>query len=835
MAFQLIYTSAARLLDSPLSGYGIVARSEGLPGGLARRLVELSVFKTPADQGIVGPQCSYRVEEYAGQHFHILTVVRSAGADYSSRICHLAHHLILRDDEVRALLSSRLTTPAGIILALEMQQFWLQRWEQEPAFTNDSAIPPLTECPPADNFPTWSIFSGDPNLATSLYRNTVAKDNELVILVPTGTRSHDILRLLHESSVLSPLHGWGIGFCTYSTELDPLPVASYLFSTPKSALHSRAIVVNRSVLDIHPGMQPLPPEPAPAPTPEPIPAMPQLPQQEAAAPTAPVSELLPTRKYSYAEAQDSDIFSTPWRVQPKKEFPLKTWVIWAMALVGCICLLSLLWPSRTPKKPAPPIAQPAAETPRPILPTAEEFPTSTESTEPDTPAEPTVPEPIPLPPPATDEPELPTEPTPAEQPATPAPEPAAEPAAPAPPAAAKKTLALVEGDPLPAILRDMLPGHERLLSLGEYIVHIGSRTGNFGTRYALPLQSEGARMVLRRADNEEFIIFPLTAAADAPPVVRLQTDGSKLLQILVYETDTAAVQLPIPDEEGRLVHILLVPQISVHLAPVSGRQAKPAAELGLRVQPGMLKFEDGKLLPDRSAIDKSILVQPCELHTEGMVDMALPMLTLPAKVAVQQETRPTYTCTLRRVGSGVYDCSVARLFLPWNGMRKAFSDFVNEPCCGVPLAEKAPAQCNVAQLYRILTGLENEKRSAERLRSLVEQYALLYRHRVFGEQLRGFFRAHPSLTLNAKAAARITPKNATSLTGELYTALQGAKERHTLVSTLCEVFSMVLERAYNEQCKKFADTEPDTLYLRLISVTVGAKEHVVYTFRLIHP
>ena len=100
MALQLIYTSAAQLLDSSQSGYGIVARSEVMPREMRRKLTELSRYRTGSCRGITGPQCAYTTLTYANSEYHVLTVSQPAGADYSGRMCHLSHHLVLLPEEV---------------------------------------------------------------------------------------------------------------------------------------------------------------------------------------------------------------------------------------------------------------------------------------------------------------------------------------------------------------------------------------------------------------------------------------------------------------------------------------------------------------------------------------------------------------------------------------------------------------------------------------------------------------------------------------------------------------------------------------------------------------
>ena len=67
MSFQLIYTSAEHLLDSSVSGYGTVARSEALSKTLRARLSAISVYREPRPAAAPqGPQFSYHLIDHAG-------------------------------------------------------------------------------------------------------------------------------------------------------------------------------------------------------------------------------------------------------------------------------------------------------------------------------------------------------------------------------------------------------------------------------------------------------------------------------------------------------------------------------------------------------------------------------------------------------------------------------------------------------------------------------------------------------------------------------------------------------------------------------------------------
>lgn len=249
MSYQLIYTSAAHLLDSGASGYGVVARSGALPRTLSRKLVELSEYKETAGQGIAGPQYSYRVLDCSGTLFHILSCVQSAGADYSRRSCHIAHHLALTYDEVQTLRrNAARPTPAGIILALRKAGFWCSRWEGEPQVIETEPRLTASALPDATTQATWKVMTGHKSNARAFF--TPPYDKESLVIVPPGTRAEDILLLFNESDWLSATRGWGKTFTTYGEQNDSYAETQRICTTPGSSLEQRASFSRKPVISI---------------------------------------------------------------------------------------------------------------------------------------------------------------------------------------------------------------------------------------------------------------------------------------------------------------------------------------------------------------------------------------------------------------------------------------------------------------------------------------------------------------------------------------------------------------------------------------------------------
>lgn len=263
MSYQLIHTSYPHLLDSAAAGYGTVARSEHLPVVLVRKLTSMSILKDPQGGPCTsGAQFSYRLLEHAGVVYHVLTCVQEAGADYTGRACHTAHHLILNQKEVAALLTHELRpTPAGIILALQKSRFWIQKWQGEPRYI--IAEPQLnpSHLPDASTQPTWKYITGHKSNARAFY--TAPYERECLVTVPMGTPSTEVLGLFHESDWLTHSRGWGMTFTTETEDSDSFASTLRMVVAPQSPLVQRALRTGHPVLHISAEME-LPMEPPPS-------------------------------------------------------------------------------------------------------------------------------------------------------------------------------------------------------------------------------------------------------------------------------------------------------------------------------------------------------------------------------------------------------------------------------------------------------------------------------------------------------------------------------------------------------------------------------------------
>ncbi len=127
MAWQLIYTSAPRLLDAGRSGFGTIARHRDIPSLLVQAVERVSQFARLPGMNPDRVIYSHRVIQISSSRYHVLSMIRSAGADYTGRTNHIAHHLIATNREATECAAAGIT-PADILLKYS----WLAGWTEPP-------------------------------------------------------------------------------------------------------------------------------------------------------------------------------------------------------------------------------------------------------------------------------------------------------------------------------------------------------------------------------------------------------------------------------------------------------------------------------------------------------------------------------------------------------------------------------------------------------------------------------------------------------------------------------------------------------------------------------
>src|SRR6187455_2661668 len=127
MAWQLIYTSAPRLLEAGRSGFGTVARHRQIGPLLVSACERASQFARSPGLDAGRLVLSHRIVVAGGERFHVLSCIRDAGSDHTRRTNHLAHHLIVEEREI-AHLRAPPPSPGDILLAMP----WISSWNQAP-------------------------------------------------------------------------------------------------------------------------------------------------------------------------------------------------------------------------------------------------------------------------------------------------------------------------------------------------------------------------------------------------------------------------------------------------------------------------------------------------------------------------------------------------------------------------------------------------------------------------------------------------------------------------------------------------------------------------------
>ncbi len=328
MPFQLIHTSSPHLLDSSASGYGTVARSVDMPAALYRLLPPLSAPK--ADEHPL--QFSYRILTAGGNTWHVLSCIQSAGADYSGRACHTAHHLVFSQQEVSQLLNNKQRpTPAGISLALLHSGFWVKKWEKEPQFLPPEPPFEPERQPDASVQPTWKQFTGHKANARAFYVPPYHKES--LVVIPPAMQQAEILALLHESDWLSHTRGWGNTYTTAADETNTFTETLRIIAPAASPLILRAQRTGHPVLHINAELE--------------LPITP--PTSITGVQDNSKSRLIralsrSTTHYHYTEEPDWTLFDIPIPCSPYKKAAWST----ALSLTGCCSALILWWAFPSP-------------------------------------------------------------------------------------------------------------------------------------------------------------------------------------------------------------------------------------------------------------------------------------------------------------------------------------------------------------------------------------------------------------------------------------------------------------------------------------------------------
>jgi hypothetical protein len=249
MAWQLIYTSAPRLLDAGRTGFGTVARHRAVSGLLASTIERFSQFARLPGFDTKRVVYSHRLLTVGSGEFHVLSCIRDAGSDYTGRTNHLAHHLIAEAREIRNLGLAGIT-PADILLGMP----WLETWTSSPRFLESAdEINLSTFRNPESN--EWQRLTG--NLHHALLPWSPSAKKGLYFVLPPGL---DARTLILESLQEHPGDSWKIPFTTCLEPNDDVADFKWIAVPATSPLCPQPGTAARLILDLtRPAQLPAPP------------------------------------------------------------------------------------------------------------------------------------------------------------------------------------------------------------------------------------------------------------------------------------------------------------------------------------------------------------------------------------------------------------------------------------------------------------------------------------------------------------------------------------------------------------------------------------------------
>jgi len=315
MAWQLIYTSAPRLLEAGRTGFGTVARHRAVSGFLATTIERFSQFARLPGHDPQRVVHSHRMITVGSGQFHVLSCLRDAGSDYTGRTNHIAHHLIAESGEIPALVAAGLT-PADILLEMS----WCASWTDRPRFFNPEEEVDLRSMSPRPSC-AWERLTGNAEFARLPWSPTARRGCYLII--PAGV---DARELFGESLREIMVQAWEIPFTTSLEPSDDVADFRWIGLSPASPLRSLAESSMRPVLDLlQPASLSAPGSLSTRPVAEPvhaaeIPPPEVLPQEQGQSAPNPFSDL-PRRQAAPRRTREENTQSEPPAVPSLQQQP----------------------------------------------------------------------------------------------------------------------------------------------------------------------------------------------------------------------------------------------------------------------------------------------------------------------------------------------------------------------------------------------------------------------------------------------------------------------------------------------------------------------------------
>ena len=259
MAQQLVYTSASKLLDAGRSGFGTVARSKSLSPLLVSAIERVSQFANIRGTDRTRVIFVHRRITAANNRVHLLSRIADAGADYTGRTNHIAHHLIVTQEEMTRAAAQGIT-PADVL----MQFPWLERWDGAARFFGPeedvSLIQIIQPRGLHSSRATWAHTTGNPSHARLLSWDGAPRNG--VLIVPRGV---DPLGILAEALAEFGTQSWSRTFTTSLESTDEMSDLDWVISSPDTFHEIEGRCAARTRFDLAiPQSLPVPPEPVKA-------------------------------------------------------------------------------------------------------------------------------------------------------------------------------------------------------------------------------------------------------------------------------------------------------------------------------------------------------------------------------------------------------------------------------------------------------------------------------------------------------------------------------------------------------------------------------------------
>jgi hypothetical protein len=211
MALQLIYTSAPRLLQAGRTGFGTVAAHPGIPSWLVGEIERASQFSRVPGLDSARVVLRHMIFGQGDRVHHVLSRIQDAGADYTGRTNHIAHHFVFTAAE--AVKATALgVTPVDALAFLESHKLWQASWDAEPRPLGDDEILPVESIPKTITLPAetyWgALVPGRPECAAIL---APGKTSEACWIVYPQGWGNAIVYAMGESLALHS-NPWGVSF-----------------------------------------------------------------------------------------------------------------------------------------------------------------------------------------------------------------------------------------------------------------------------------------------------------------------------------------------------------------------------------------------------------------------------------------------------------------------------------------------------------------------------------------------------------------------------------------------------------------------------------------------